>query len=228
MGTDGISIGNGLTYNNSTSTLSIGNSVMIGSGAGAREVSTLNTDITNAATTATNYLSTISGTAGISVHDIGNVTNFVNITSEGVGIYQNAESVAFFGDSTRIGQIDAERFEIGDAYVRAFDNNNEQYFYFNRDGLYFGASTGGEAHIDGQASKIRIGPSDNFNVLIASEQLSFMNNGQELAYLSSDRLYVSAIELQEIDQRQPNFRMGNFVWNLRQDGRRLSLRFEPK
>lgn len=48
-------------------------------------ISTAATDATtkanNAAKTATNYLTTITGTSGISVHDAGDTSNYVNITS---------------------------------------------------------------------------------------------------------------------------------------------------
>lgn len=79
---------------------SIGGSVTIGGTA----ASTILSNITNAAKTATNYLTQISGTTGISVHDSGDTSNFVNMNSNGVFVYKGGTQRAQFADTTIIGK----------------------------------------------------------------------------------------------------------------------------
>jgi len=54
--------------------------------------------------TATNYLTQISGTSGISVHDAGDTSNFANMSSEGMKVYKSGTPVAKFGSTVQIGQ----------------------------------------------------------------------------------------------------------------------------
>ncbi len=53
------------------------------------------------------YITTISGTSGISVHNVNDENNFVNINSSGMSVYKggkaNANKVAFFGSDVQIG-----------------------------------------------------------------------------------------------------------------------------
>lgn len=79
---------------------SIGGSVTIGGTAAL----TILSDISNAAKTATNYLTTISGTTGISVHSAGDTSNFVNMNSNGVFVYKGGTQRAQFADTTIIGK----------------------------------------------------------------------------------------------------------------------------
>lgn len=79
---------------------SIGGSVTIGGTAAL----TILSDISNAAKTATNYLTTISGTTGISVHSAGDTSNFVNMNSNGVFVYKGGNQRAQFADTTIIGK----------------------------------------------------------------------------------------------------------------------------
>ena len=60
--------------------------------------------VSDAAKTATNYLTTISGTTGISVHDVGDTSNFVNMNSNGVFVYKGRVQRAQFGETTIIGK----------------------------------------------------------------------------------------------------------------------------
>lgn len=64
----------------------------------------VDTSISNAAKTATNYLTTITGTTGISVHDSGDTSNFVNMNSNGVFVYKGGTQRAQFADTTIIGK----------------------------------------------------------------------------------------------------------------------------
>lgn len=79
--------------------------------------------------TATNYLTTISGTTGISVHSANDTSNFANINSNGMTVYKGGTQVATFGDTATIGKanstntvIDSSGFTInsGSTKVASF------------------------------------------------------------------------------------------------------------
>lgn len=94
-----------------------------------------------AAKTATNYLTQISGTTGISVHDSGDTSNFVNMNSNGVFVYKGGTQRAQFADTTIIGkpfvsgasdneshiEIDYHSFKMADKEGGDFSN----YVYFS-------------------------------------------------------------------------------------------------
>ena len=95
-----------ISGNITATTGSISGSVTIG---GTKTATTILNDISNAATTASNYISNISGISGISVHNINDEKNFVNMNStDGVTIYRNinnvATDVARFGETVRVGK----------------------------------------------------------------------------------------------------------------------------
>lgn len=88
----------------------------------------ISTGITNAEKTATNYLTTISGTTGISVHDANDEKNFVNMNAtDGVTIYRNidgtATDVANFGEYVRVGKSGESKIEL----------SNKQFFLSTED-----------------------------------------------------------------------------------------------
>ena len=68
--------------------------------------STIDAGIEDAGSKATNYLTTITGTSGISVHDAGDTSNYANISSSGMDVVQGGTSVASFGSTARIGVIE--------------------------------------------------------------------------------------------------------------------------
>lgn len=89
-------------------------------------------DVSSASKVATNYLSVISGTTGISVHDANDTSNFANLNSNGMTVYKGGADVASFGDTARIGEeasyhsvIEADDFSImdGDETVFEIDSN---------------------------------------------------------------------------------------------------------
>lgn len=57
----------------------------------------LQTALDDAGKVADNFLTTISGQSGICVHDQGDLTNFLNVKSGGVGIYVGGTKVATYG-----------------------------------------------------------------------------------------------------------------------------------
>ena len=111
---------------------SIGGSVTIGGTA----ASTILSNITNAATTATNYLTQISGTTGISVHDSGDTSNFVNMNSDGVFVYKGGTQKAKFADTVTIGKpyvngaTDNESYmELDNQSLQLIDMDGNTYFH---------------------------------------------------------------------------------------------------
>lgn len=135
IGDDGISLGTTFKVTKAgvlTATSgSIGGSVTIGGTA----ASTILSNITNAAKTATNYLTQISGTTGISVHDSGDTNNFVNMNSNGVFVYKGGTQRAQFADTTIIGKpfVDGasnneSHVEIGSNYLKLVSKDNTPYF----------------------------------------------------------------------------------------------------
>lgn len=82
---------------------------------------------------ATNYLTTISGTTGISVHSANDTSNFANVNSSGMTVYKGGTKVATFGDTATIGKanstntvIDSSGFAInsGSTEVATFKVGN--------------------------------------------------------------------------------------------------------
>lgn len=90
--------------------------------------------------TATKYLTTITGTNGISVHDANDNKNFVNMNStDGVTIYRDingvATDVANFGETARIGIDEYARVEIGATSLEAYNSSNTKYFDVSENGV---------------------------------------------------------------------------------------------
>ena len=99
-------------------------------------------DVADAAKTATNYISTITG-GGISVHDENDDDNYAKINADGLEVYRDATSVAQFGTTSRIGELanKTPHIEMNNRFMEI--NNNEK--------SYFGAG-----FVNQSASLIRI------------------------------------------------------------------------
>lgn len=96
-------------------------------------------DIDDAANTANSFLTTISGTTGICVHDSNDTSNYVNITSGSVGIYVSGSHKAsfistgleFYNGGSRIANLSRNaynemNFDLngnGSCYVGAYSGN---------------------------------------------------------------------------------------------------------
>ena len=88
--------------------------------------------ISDAAKTATNYLTTITGTSGISVHDANDTNNYVNISSSGVDVYKGGSSVAFFGETARVGKSSgASHVDIDYHSLQLINKEGNPYFYIS-------------------------------------------------------------------------------------------------
>lgn len=99
-------------------------------------------DVEDAAKTATNYISTITG-GGISVHDENDDDNYAKIDADGLEVYRDATSIAQFGTTSRIGELanKTPHIEMNNRFMEI--NNNEK--------SYFGAG-----FVNQSASLIRI------------------------------------------------------------------------
>ena len=87
-------------------------------------------DINAAGQTATNYITNISGVNGISVHDTNDTSNFVNMNSEGVNVYQGGTDVASFGLTTRIGTTTDASITIDNSSIVGVGEDNKKFFNF--------------------------------------------------------------------------------------------------
>ena len=76
----------------------------------------------DASKTATSYLTTVSGTTGISVHDIDDEDNFININSDGMDIYRDSDLVAHFGTITRLGKENEARMTVSPTSISAVNS----------------------------------------------------------------------------------------------------------
>ena len=102
----------------------------------------IGTDINAAGQTATNYLTNISGVNGISVHDVNDTSNFVNMNTEGVSIYQGGSSVAQFGVPTRIGSEDNASITIDSDSIVGVGEDGKQFFSFLNSGVTMDVNQG--------------------------------------------------------------------------------------
>lgn len=95
-------------------------------------VGNLATPITNAAKTATNYISTITG-GGISVHDENDEDNYAKIDATGLEVFNDIDntstSVAKFGATSRIGEVAGKtpHIEMNNRFMQ-INNNEKSYF----------------------------------------------------------------------------------------------------
>lgn len=110
---------NGLSWGNNTA-------------ATTDQVSSLADDVTDAAKTATNYITTITG-GGISVHDENDEDNYAKIDATGLEVFNDVEnistSVAKFGATSRIGEVAGKtpHIEMNNKFME-ISNNEKSYF----------------------------------------------------------------------------------------------------
>jgi hypothetical protein len=93
---------------------------------GSIEIGKLNTDaqntITNAATTASSYITYINATEGIKVHNSGDTSNYAKINSNGMEVYKDGNSVADFSVNTRVGVFNTRHIEIKDGGLQVYQD----------------------------------------------------------------------------------------------------------
>ena len=106
-----------------TSTVISGGKVAANSISASELTVGVNNDIDDAAKTATNYITEVSG-GGIKVHDVNDSTDYAQITSDGMDVYNDGENVARFGsDGAQIGKSGAAHSVI--------DANGQRFYATN-------------------------------------------------------------------------------------------------
>lgn len=95
-------------------------------------ISTIDTKATDAAKTATNYITYIDSTNGIRVYDgqtINQNQNFSQLNSNGMQVYKSNNQVASFGDVTVLGSASKMRAELDYHSYQLIDKEGDTYFY---------------------------------------------------------------------------------------------------
>jgi hypothetical protein len=95
-------------------------------------ISTVDTKATDAAKTATNYITYVDSTNGIRVYDgqtANQNVNFSQLNSNGMQVYKSNNQVASFGDVTVLGSASKMRAELDYHSYQLIDKEGEAYFY---------------------------------------------------------------------------------------------------
>lgn len=125
------------------------------------QINNLQSALNDAATKATNYLTTITGTSGISVHDANDTNNYVNISSSGVDVRKGGSSVAAFGDTARVGKESSNNIQITpDGGVLFYDNGVDFGKIQNNNGDMRMTSSFGDLQLQA-AGHVRISSTDS-------------------------------------------------------------------
>ena len=124
----------------------------------AREVALYNqggiqNGLDDASKVATSFITRVSESEGIKVHNADDLTDYIQINSNGVDLVNDNVSIANFGESARVGKTDSSRFVMGADSLEAYDDNNEKYFEVSANGITYGSDTvASTAYADGKAS----------------------------------------------------------------------------
>lgn len=97
------------------------------------------TKATNAAKTATTYITDIDSKNGIIIKAVNGATsgsdtnkqNYIKLNADGLNIYKGGSSVAFYGDTARIGRQDASHIEMDYHSFQQKDLEGRSYVYFS-------------------------------------------------------------------------------------------------
>ena len=102
---------------------------------------------------ATSFITRVSESEGIKVHNADDLTDYIQINSNGVDMVNDNVSIANFGESARVGKNGASRFMINADSLEAYDDNNAKYFEVSADGITFGSdAVASTDYADGKAS----------------------------------------------------------------------------
>ena len=87
------------------------------------------TTISNAAKTATSYITAIDSNNGVTIHAANNASsNYAKINASGMEVYKGGSSVAMYGDSARIGKEASNHISIAPASFDVYDSNSYSQF----------------------------------------------------------------------------------------------------
>ena len=102
---------------------------------------------------ATSFITRVSASEGIKVHNADDLTDYIQINSNGVDLVNDNVSIANFGESARVGKTDSSRFVMNADSLEAYDDNNEKYFEVSPNGMTYGSHTVADtSYADGKAS----------------------------------------------------------------------------
>ena len=102
---------------------------------------------------ATSFITRVSESEGIKVHNADDLTDYIQINSNGVDMVNDNVSIANFGESARVGKTDSSRFVMNADSLEAYDDNNEKYFEVSLNGMTYGSHTVADtSYADGKAS----------------------------------------------------------------------------
>lgn len=83
-----------------------------------------------AAKTANDYITDVTS-AGIQVHPKGDATSYAAIDADGMSVVRESESVAHFGESTRIGKSGESHMELDYHSMRMIDREGTEYLHIS-------------------------------------------------------------------------------------------------
>lgn len=102
---------------------------------------------------ATSFITRVSESEGIKVHNADDLTDYIQINSNGVDLVNDNASIANFGESARVGKTDSSRFVMGADSLEAYDDNNAKYFEVSANGMTYGSNTAAStSYADSKAS----------------------------------------------------------------------------
>ena len=102
---------------------------------------------------ATSFITRVSESEGIKVHNADDLTDYIQINSNGVDLVNDNVSIANFGESARVGKNGSSRFMINADSLQAYDDTNAKYFEVSPNGMTYGSHTVADtSYADGKAS----------------------------------------------------------------------------
>ena len=102
---------------------------------------------------ATSFITRVSESEGIKVHNADDLTDYIQINSNGVDLVNDNVSIANFGESARVGKNGSSRFMINADSLQGYDSNGDKYFEVGPDGMSYGVHTVADtSYADGKAS----------------------------------------------------------------------------
>ena len=102
---------------------------------------------------ATSFITRVSASEGIKVHNADDLNDYIQINSNGVDLVNDNASIASFGESARVGKNSSSRFMMNADSLQAYDDTNAKYFEVSPDGMTYGSHTVADtSYADGKAS----------------------------------------------------------------------------
>lgn len=137
--------------------------------------------INNAAKTATSYITTITGTSGISVHDANDTSNYVNITSGLINLVT--------GGTSRLKayvENNVAKLRVGDVSAGHVITDPDSI------DMLTGTTSRLKIYTENNVAKIRIGIASDNNILLTPSGIFMRNSSTELAKFTSSGVQIGA------------------------------------